>query len=537
MFSDERLYRAFLTEMQTLEGFRMAYASEHPGAPLGREDPDVKRLVEALAFFAARSRLAGQESVSAVRRRLLRQLLPYLLAPLPATTIVQAVPTGRFSETAVLPRGTEVELRAAGQASAVFRTLRDLRVLPVTLGRIDVQPRADGGTRFLLPFTSAFPRNDAIGRVSLQVDFLEDYVASLRMIYALRRHLRGASVSFEDRVDAETRGEPCAVSFGQKPEDLAEVWPHPVERERGWFHFPSADLFFEVEVPAPPRNWRRFVIALDVDAAWPRGLRLSRNVVQPFTTPAINLQRTMSQPVVADGTREQLPIRHPRPAMRMELQSVYGVYRVTEGGLVPLRPGTLAGGSGSYELNQSELPDGRRIHDLWLHLPEAFAAATTVTVDAGWCQPWFRRGAGDKVVAALYRRAVAGLEWEVSGSHAPFRPTSLDGDMDGLMHVLVLQNKPRMDRDDIDALLQGLGSVWSGPFGAIRPLLASVDVREVPLQRPGGPGGVKLVYELRLRDHEEGLEALVEAFTTRLERILDAWIGDAPVEVRIGRAA
>lgn len=534
MYSDERLYKAFLAEMQALEGFRMAYASEHPAAPLGREDPDVRRMVEALAFFAARSRLAGQGSIAAVRRRLLRQVLPYLLAPLPAMGLVQATPTGRFSETAVLPRGTEMELRGSG-ASAIFRTLRELRVLPLTLGRVDAVPRADGGTRYLLPFQAPYPRNDAIGRLSLRVDFLDDYPASLSMVHALRRHLRGVSVSFEERVDGETRGATCQVSFGLGAEDLEEAWPHPIERERGWFQFPAADLFMDVEVAEPPRNWRRFVLCVDVDSAWPRGLRLSRNVLQLFSVPVVNVQRCMCQPIVADGTRTQLPIRHPRPAMRMELQSVHGVYRVTEGGLVPLRPGALAGGSGSYELAQSELPDGRRVHELWLHLPEAFVAPATVVVDGAWCQPWFRPSSGEKVAVAPYRRAIAGLDWEVGGSFAPYRAGELDGDMDALMHVLVLQNKSRMDRDDLDTLLQGLGSVWAGPFAAVRALLGRVDVREVPMQRPGGPTGVKLVYELRMREHEAGLDPLIEAFAGRVQRILDAWISEAPVEVRVGR--
>lgn len=534
MYSDERLYKAFLAEMQALEGFRMAYAAEHPSAPLGREDPDVRRLVEALAFFAGRSRLAGQQSIAAVRQRLLRQLLPYLLTPLPAMGIVQAVPTGRFAETTTLPRGTEMELRSAGQPSAIYRTLRDLRVLPITMGRVDMLPRPDGGIRILLPFQASYPRNDEIGRLGLLVDFLDDFPASLSVIHALKKHLRKVTVSFEDRVDVDTKGASCTFDFGLDAEDLEDAWPHPIQRERAYFHYPTADLFLNVEVPEPPRNWRRFVLCLDVDANWPRGLRLSRNVIQMFSVPVVNVQRCMCQPILCDGKKEQWPIRHPRPAMRMELQTVHGVYRVTETGLVPMRPGTLAGGSGSYELSQTQLRDGRRVHELWLHLPDAFAEPCTVSVDASWYQPWFARAAGDKVNAAPYRRNVAGLDWEVAGAFAVQRAVALEGDIDELMHVLVLQNKSRMDRDDIDTLLLGLGSVWAGPFAPVRALLAHVDVREVSQQRAGGANGVKLVYELRMKEHEKGLEPLVAKFAEGLQRILDAWIGESPVEVRVG---
>ena len=47
----DSLYEAFLEEMHELEDFRISHATEHPGVPLDRDDPDVRRLVEALAFF------------------------------------------------------------------------------------------------------------------------------------------------------------------------------------------------------------------------------------------------------------------------------------------------------------------------------------------------------------------------------------------------------------------------------------------------------------------------------------------------------
>ena len=47
MQMNEKLYQAFLDEMHELENFRMDYASRHPSASLDRDDPDIKRLVEA----------------------------------------------------------------------------------------------------------------------------------------------------------------------------------------------------------------------------------------------------------------------------------------------------------------------------------------------------------------------------------------------------------------------------------------------------------------------------------------------------------
>jgi type VI secretion system protein ImpG len=535
MDQDDRIYKAFLAEMQELEGFRLSYVAEHPNAPLTREDPDTRRLVEAMAFFAARTRLASRESISVMRRRILRQLMPYVVAPLPAMAMVQALPTGRFAEVATLPRGTELELRAPGRPPGLFRTLRELRVLPLQIVRTDMVPGPRGGTRALVTLRTPFKRNDAISRLAFHIDYLDDFTASLTLERALRKHLQRVTVSFGEQVDEHTPGAPCDVSFGLPPADLAEEWPHPIQRERAWFHFPVADLVMNVDVPEPPRNWQQLTLCLDLAPEWPRTLRLARNVLRLFTTPVVNLQRAMAQPIVSDGTQERWPIRFPRPAQRFALQSVRGVYRVAEGALVPLRAGTLAGGSGSYEIGHEAEPDGSRHHSLWLHMPEAFRDKVTVAVDAEWLQPWFSQHVGENLTAQPYRRSVAGLDWDVSAA-VPHRAVSTEDDMDELMHVLVLQHKSRLDRDDLIALLQGLGSVWAGQFAPLRTLLQKVEVRDVPLSKAQGASGLKLVYELVLAEHDKAHDPLVEVFAEHVARILDAWVGEMPVEVRVRSA-
>ena len=55
MKSDDNLYKLFLEHMHELENFRMSYAAMHPATPLDREDPDVRRLTEAMAYFCRRA--------------------------------------------------------------------------------------------------------------------------------------------------------------------------------------------------------------------------------------------------------------------------------------------------------------------------------------------------------------------------------------------------------------------------------------------------------------------------------------------------
>ena len=56
----DRLERAFLAELEALEKFRISYTGLYPSAPLAHEDPDIRRLMEALAMFTARTRLGWQ---------------------------------------------------------------------------------------------------------------------------------------------------------------------------------------------------------------------------------------------------------------------------------------------------------------------------------------------------------------------------------------------------------------------------------------------------------------------------------------------
>jgi type VI secretion system protein ImpG len=535
MDEDDKLYRDFLEEMSALENFRMAYAGEHPSVPIEREDPDVRRLMETVAFFAARARRAGRRSLDALHRRMVRQFLPYLLAPTPAIGVVQAVPTGKFVEPVTLPCGTEMALAATSDRVALFRTLRDLRILPVALGRVDLLLREQGGYRLLVPVVASFARNDDVGPLSLHVNYLNDFRASLRVVTALRRHLLKAQVTFEARVDETTDGAPCTLRFGFTEADAA--WANPIERERMHFQCPAAtDLFVTVDVPPPPRNWSQFTLCLDLDPGWPRNLRLTAEMLSLFATPVVNLQHCMAQPIVHDGTKEQWPIRHPTPAARFELHSVRGVYRAEADSLTPLRPGVLAGGFGVYEIDEDPRLPGGRAAVLGLRLPEAFAAPWTVAVDADWLQPWFSELLRQKLRIAPYRQIVPGVDWETVGDLVPHRESAGDG-MSTFVQVLGLQHKSLLAQDDILALLGVLGTVWTGPYAAVRDLIADVAVREVPLAQPGGTSGVKLVYTVRFREHEPGLAPLIDNFLVHLERVLDAWVAAAPVEVRLGEPA
>lgn len=534
---DDRLYEAFLDEMHELESFRMAYASAHPQTPLERDDPDVKRLTEAMAFFAARTRTAALRQVEASRRRIFQQLFPYLLSPLPAMGLLRAVPSAQFAEPVVLPAGAELELRADSGEEALFCAVDELRIMPFAVGRVDTLLLSRGGYRVVFPLRVPFARNDEIGQLRLHVNHLNDYIASLMVHDALQRHLRRIQVVFDpEQIDETTRGADCPFSFGGAGEAAGRgaLWAHPLEAERAFFHCPEADLYLNLELPPPPRNWQQATLLLDLDARWPASLRLSREILQLFVVPIVNLQRAPAAPLIYDGTQERCPLRHQAPERRFALHSVRGVYRVDAEQMTPLRPGTLAGGSGSYELEEQTDRAGRTHHWLYLHLPQAFATPVTVATDASWTQPWFSRVLDRKLGVVPYRHTFVGLKWELCNELQPHRDSGFAESMDTFLHLFALQNKTQLSLDDLRILLETLGSVWSGPFGQLAAVLRELRVEEVPPKSGDGRAAAlpKLVYRLRFDEADEGSRPLIDLFCRRVQRVLDLWISDAAVEVR-----
>ena len=159
MISDERFKKSWLAELHDIESFRRRYYSENRMAQLDREDPDVRRLLEALCFSAVRTRQVTLANLWSTWRRLLGSYFDFLLRPLPAMAIVQAVPTPRMTETAVIPKGTELRLTAQDGFVGTFTTLGELRLVPLTLDRCEVVPRGPA-FRLVITLVSQFPRTD-----------------------------------------------------------------------------------------------------------------------------------------------------------------------------------------------------------------------------------------------------------------------------------------------------------------------------------------------------------------------------------------
>lgn len=535
---DEDLYKEFLEEMNALESFRMSYASAFPHAPLERDDPDVKRLVEAMAFFSARTRIAALSSVLSVQRRVFQQFFPFLLSPVPTMNTLQARPTGQFIEPVFFPAGSQMSATVPGEGTAIFRTLQDLRILPIKLTSAKMLLLPDKGFRFLLRLEAPFPRNDDIGTLSFFISHLNDYQTSLKVLHSLQVHLRAASVVFNGEADEFSRGIACKTSFGAPPiaDTDSDESVHPLLAERWFFHFPQQELHVNFDVPDPPRNWKNFTLCLDLDSQWPRDMVLNEDIFNLFAVPVANLKRAFAEPIVYDGTVERHPIRHPHPEHKFELHSVLGVYEVKDRrNMVPLRAGVISGGSGSYEIDRNAAND-KKVTWLVPHFPEAFEAPKTLVIDALWFQPWYSDLPAQSHRVQPYDRALTGVNWDWLGSPRVHASNPLLKQTHGFTHLFTLAKKSVLNVDDIGDLLRALGTFRTGEFQNILPLIAGGRVESVPRQQARNGGLMRHIYHLRFKYFDPVMRPLVEVFVRHVERVLDAWVSDATVEARLETA-
>ncbi len=526
--NDQQLHDAYFEAMRELDGFATTYSGLYPKVPLEREDPHVRRLLEAIAFFSARTHMVSRRHLIRSRQRLFAQYFNYLLTPLPSIGVVQGVPTGRLAEVAKLPRHSLVALETDDGTEALYRTLHDLEIRPLVLDKLKVILRGGTGFRLLAQFKARFPQSHYPENLQLRVNHLNDYFASLKLFRTLQKHTENISIFYDAVPDADAKGQPCNFRFGPARDAVASAqveYGHPLARVGMFFHYPEQELYLHLEPAANRTMWRRFTICFDLDRHWPKNMILNPDTLQLNTVPVINLHQELAQPILCEGTQERFAVRPVDPGQRFELHSVVGVYKISETGLTPLRSGVLSGESGTYEI-ETEAGEQRRS---WVrvNMPEAFDEPVKLSVDARWYQPWFSKRLSGLLEASLVDRHLPGIKWEVLGEVRGHVASTVENDPDVLLQLLAIRTKPFLSLDELKQILTALGTL-SGYFRYLPELLVGLS-----RSQRKGPQGVVHSYTLELKEFEASYEPVVEKFAEQVFKILDAWSFDAGVELKV----
>ena len=534
--AQDALDKAFLTELEALEKFRIAYTAQYPGVPLAHDDPDVRRLIEAMAFFTARTHLAGMRSLDESVHRIFRQHFPSLLGPVPAMAMLRARPGPLFADATELPRGTEVcLLKPAEENGEVqrlfrFRTLAKLRILPIRVRSVDILPARGPGFRIFLRIVADTRCNEELHDLRLHVNHLDDLRSSMTVMHELQTHLRSASVGYGPDLREDEVGQPCDVSFGA-PDDSAEPpdpFEHPLQRARLLMRFPRRNLFINVKGLRPPRNWQHITLCLDVKESWPRQLRLTSDGFELHTVPMINVRRDLANPIDCDGTKDRYALRHPDESAKFTPLWTIGAYRPTKQGFVPLIPGVLGAAGDSYEVMTEGRGEDRRAWAL-LHIAGAYEKPERISVDAFWHQPGLQGGNASDLTVGLGDRFVEGVAWSCSGPIVPHADGEMDHDREAQLALVSLKTLRFLGYAELLSLLRACGAHREPHFTKLVSALAEVRVTSKPFGKRSH--GLKYTYELTFGTLDASDTPRLGLFCAWLLDVLTAWSAEEVLEV------
>jgi type VI secretion system protein ImpG len=522
----DRLSTLYLTELSRLDAFA-AERERDFALDSGKDDPDVRRLIEAMAFFSARTRSGAVGAVESAVRRVAAGLLDELIVPTPAAMMVQALPGEQLIEPMQLPAGLPLQATTKDGRVGVFTTERALTVLPAETKQV-VSTRGHRRVEVVIKVVALRPLSKAT-TLAFYVRRLDDYRASLALYDALERHFLHA------RADSDEVGElPCRVEFGPRsseqfgPEDEAGELG-PFTSIRSFFQLPEQELFLRVTVPAVPGGWNELSIHLELDENFPEEFVLSADTFQLGVVPCANRWFDFAQPIECDGTRSSYPVRSGEAMLEaVELHALRGVYRSGDQGLRPIAPAALSRDEDSFEFEAFE-------DLLRLDIKDAFENPCVVQVEASWSQPRLWSAPAGRMTLAPRTRRLPGVTFRTVGSLHPAHVSPLARDPARCLDVLALKVRPVLRRRDLIGMLEILGA---GGDSEYRGLPSAID--ELESSQTTDPerraGGIRRVYEMAVRCRSAEEEPLLRRLTREAAKLLDAWTEDAvDVEVAMRR--
>lgn len=180
-------------ELNALRRLTAEFAAAHPKIA-GRlrltadavDDPHVARLLEGVAFLAARVHHRLDDEFPELTDALLAVLYPHYLAPFPSAAITQFVPQPDLATALQLPEHIALDTEPVHGETCRFRT-----AWPVTLWPIEIESVRLSGLPLAAPANPLAPRAVAVLRITLKCTSADGNFTKLG-VDRLRFFLRGA---------------------------------------------------------------------------------------------------------------------------------------------------------------------------------------------------------------------------------------------------------------------------------------------------------------------------------------------------------
>ena len=316
--------------------------------PEAVDDPLVARLLEGVAFLAARVQHRLDDELPEFSDALLDLLCPHLLAPVPSLTTVRLWQQPEATGPSRIPRGTQLDTEPVRGDVLRYRTCQETVLWPIILEQVKLE-----GLPLSAPSNPHAPQAVAVLRLALAtsapgltfaalgLDQLQFYVRGTESVASQLLELLGTATLSVAVADSATDERPTflprhVVSHsGFEPNQAALPWPmrafsgHRLLTE--YFAFPEKFNYFDLTGLAARSRVQQsdkleiFIYLSRSVGEW--GRRVSTDNIVLGCTPAINLFPMAAEPIALDGTQaEWLVVPDSRRPAALE---VYSLEKVT----------------------------------------------------------------------------------------------------------------------------------------------------------------------------------------------------------------
>lgn len=519
----------FDEEMTFLANIQARFMDLHSQVPVEYEDPDVKRLSEAMAAFMAKGRIEGKTQINQLHRRVFQQLLPYIASPVASMGLLQTN-TRHITEATEIRAGTCFSIISDDEDKAEYQSLHIMPLRPITLGRVgyasDDITTGVTDSQFKIEINALTKVPGHLQHLPIYLSVNHNYPLTRQFIKMLEQRLVSVNAIFDDNVTVQGKFSlgACQPHVNAPKADTSAYMQldgeHPIENIRRFFQLPQQENYLNLYFKESPQQWKKCELKLILNSPWPAKSKVSAEFFKLGVICVENISKEQAEAFTFDGTHSAHPVRPPSTTPELVMLKSLGVYRGALKNRDLLRPGILKSGNGGYELHYQGA--GHPLIDI--QLAEAFFKPVKITVDALWHQPEFSNHLWKKLSVRTTQLDIPGLKCQIFSPPVPHVPFN-DNDPHSLLELSLLKNKDRLSLEEIIFVLESVSTVFAREFKVLKPLLT-----ELHFESPNRYGFV-------IADTSPQIFTLLECFIKKLETLLNLWLAKTKITVTIKNKA
>lgn len=517
----------FDEELAFLATIQSRFSHIHQQGPVEFDDPDVKRLIEAMAAFMAKGRIAGRTQIDQLHQRVFQQLLPYIASPIASMGLVQAN-SQQITEATLLPKSTAFTITSDDDEKADYTSMHAMPLRPVAITDLALSGdnlaigQSDRQLNIILEAANGMPGD--LQHLPLYLNLNNNYAVTRQFINLFTSKLVSVCAVFDNGPEEvsgsfafgacqpeEQQNLPLGFAIDQQLSDA-----HPVEKFRRFFQLPQQENYLNLYFADSPQYWKKCELKLRLQSPWPNHIKLSASFFKLGIICVENVIKEFAETFIFDATRSSHKMCPPSTNPELKMLKCLGVYQgaVKENQL--LTPGILKSGNGAYELHLQ----GSALPLIDIQLAEAFLNPVKISAEVLWHQPDFSAHLWKKLSVRTSRLAIPKLLFNLSLPPVPHLAMS-DNEPHSLLELSLLKNKDVLSLEEILFILDSLGSVFNREFKAIKPLLT-----ELRVLSPNHYGFV-------VNSTTNSPMVLLECFMAKLAQLLTLWLPVGNVQISV----